>query len=346
MLHPPPFPTGYHFLLSHLTSVGTPDTPLATYERATWPHLQRLAATTPAAGIHFQRTVCYSRDRDNDPASTTWIRERSQKAPWFANVLPDFKVISSPSDADARHQQFPLGMDYATSFTSVCINTPLYLSYLTSRCLALGVRFRRAVVSHISHVAALHHAGHTAVVVNCAGLGARTLGGVEDLKMYPIRGQIVLVRNGPGVMADTSGSSDAPDELTYVMQRGAAGGTVLGGCYQPGRWESQPDPELALRIMRRAVEMCPGMVEDAGNVDKTKEGKKGVEALSIVRHGVGLRPAREGGIRVEREKLEGTWCVHQYGHGGAGYQSSFGSAERAVQLVEECIEERTGSAKL
>jgi glycine/D-amino acid oxidase-like deaminating enzyme len=31
-------------------------------------------------------------------------------------------------------------------------------------------------------------------VVVCAGLGARSLGGVEDKDMYPIRGQTVIIR--------------------------------------------------------------------------------------------------------------------------------------------------------
>lgn len=31
-------------------------------------------------------------------------------------------------------------------------------------------------------------------VMVCTGLGARTLGGVEDTAMYPIRGQTVLLR--------------------------------------------------------------------------------------------------------------------------------------------------------
>jgi len=64
-----------------------------------------------------------------------------------------------------------------------------------------------------------------------------------------------------------------------------SGGTVLGGCYQKNNWDPLPDPNLANRIMKRAIELAPQLV---------KEGQ-GVEGLDIIRHGVGLRPLREGG---------------------------------------------------
>lgn len=82
--------------------------------------------------------------------------------------------------------------------------------------------------------------------------------------------------------------------------------------------------------MKRCVDLCPALTDG-----------KGIEALSIIRHGVGLRPVREEGPRVEREIIEGIRVVHQYGHGGFGYQSSYGSAKAAVMLVEECLGERS-----
>ena len=60
---------------------------------------------------------------------------------------------------------------------------------------------------------------------------------------------------------------------------------------------------------------------------------KGIEHLDIIRHGVGLRPEREGGPRIEKEKIDGTWVVHNYGHGGSGYESSYGCSQVAVKLV-------------
>lgn len=43
-------------------------------------------------------------------------------------------------------------------------------------------------------------------------------------------------------------------------------------------------------------------------------GGKGIEALDIVRHNVGLRPSRTGGPRVEIENLSGVGLIiHNYG---------------------------------
>ena len=86
------------------------------------------------------------------------------------------------------------------------------------------------------------------------------------------------------------------------------------------------DPNLANRIMQRAVDICPALT-----------GGKGIDHLSIIRHGVGLRPLRTSGVRLEKEKIQGVWTVHNYGHGGFGYQSSYGCSQVAAQLVDEAM---------
>ena len=78
--------------------------------------------------------------------------------------------------------------------------------------------------------------------------------------------------------------------------------------------------------MQRAVKLCPKLTNG-----------RGIEHLDIIRHGVGLRPIREGGTRVEREVIEDVAVVHNYGAGGAGYQSSYGCAQAAVDLIHECF---------
>jgi D-amino-acid oxidase len=239
--------------------------------------------------------------------------------PWFQDVVPDFRVLPV--------KNLPPGVDSASAFTSVCINTAIYLPYLVGQCLKNGVIVKRAVLEHISDAAKLHHSGKEAdLIVNCTGLLASKLGGVMDKAVIPVRGQIVLVRNEPGVMCTVSGTDDGEDEMCYIMQRAAGGGTILGGTYMKGSWESQPCPNMALRIMRRAVEVCPQLT-----------GGKGIEALDVIRHGVGLRPLRLLGVRIEKEKIGGTWVVHNYGHGGWGYQGSYGCSEGVVELVDEAL---------
>ena len=78
--------------------------------------------------------------------------------------------------------------------------------------------------------------------------------------------------------------------------------------------------------MKRAIGICPSLTNG-----------KGIEHLDIIRHGVGLRPVRIGGTRVEKEKINDVWVVHNYGHGGYGYQSSYGCSQAVVKLVEEVL---------
>ena len=93
----------------------------------------------------------------------------------------------------------------------------------------------------------------------------------------------------------------------YLFPR-TGGDTILGGSYQVGNSSPDPDPELAKRIMKRCIALCPSLV---GNRDV------GIEALDVVRHGVRLRPCRKAGIRLEKEVLDvGAVVVHNYGHGG------------------------------
>lgn len=74
----------------------------------------------------------------------------------------------------------------------------------------------------MAEAASAHHSGEKAdVVVNCTGLSSRTLGGVQDEKLYPVRGQIVLLRNDPGQMSTVSGTDDGHDETTFIMPRAA-----------------------------------------------------------------------------------------------------------------------------
>jgi D-amino-acid oxidase len=241
-------------------------------------------------------------------------------SPWYKDLLPDFRVLAK--------EELPLGMASGTAFTSVCINTPMYLSYLMGQCLLNGATIKRAVLTNISDAMSMHSAfPKVDVVINCTGLLASQLGGVMDKSVYPIRGQVVVVRNDPGTMMCTSGTDDGPDETCYIMTRAAGGGTVLGGTYMEGSWESQPDPNQAVRIMKRAVELCPALT-----------GGKGIKALSVIRHGVGLRPGRKGGVRIEKEKIGDLWIVHNYGHAGWGYQGSYGCSERVVELVKEILE--------
>lgn len=294
------------------------------WELDTWPALKEITEKYPEAGIHFRDTLIYNRKKDQETETGKWFSELTQPNPWYKDVVPDFKSV--PSDRLAP------GVDSGQEFTSVCINTAIYLPWLVGQCVKNGAVFQRAVFKHIADAANAHHTGQKAdVVINCTGLSSKTLGGVLDDKMYPARGQIVVVRNDPGPMMSTSGTDDGEDQALYIMTRAAGGGTILGGSYQKHNWSGIPDMNLANRIMKRCIDICPSLV---------KEGQ-GIEGLDIIRHGVGLRPLREGGTRIEKDKVDGVAIVHNYGHGGFGYQASFGCAYSAVSLVKEILQSKS-----
>ena len=259
---------------------------------------------------------------DTGPFSGTFDDEN----PWWAALFPDFHAIAA--------DDLPPGVASGSEWTSVCINPPLYLAWLVGQCRAAGVVLRRARLQHISEAAALHDGPAAAadLVVNCTGLLASRLGGVADASVVPARGQTVLVRNAlePMIAFD---DGRVEGEVCYAMCRASGGGTVLGGTFQLGNWDAAPDPRVAERIMARVVAVHPQLRG------------QGVEVLDVVRHQVGLRPYRKGGVRVEREKIEGRWVVHNYGHGGWGYQGSYGCAERVVELVEEIVAEMDAVAE-
>ncbi|MEO7965261.1 MAG: FAD-dependent oxidoreductase [Gemmatimonadaceae bacterium] len=58
-----------------------------------------------------------------------------------------------------------------------------------------------------------------------------------------------------------------------------------------------------------------------------------VDMSRLVRSTVGLRPYRNGGFRLEAERLDGKQLIHLYGHGGGGMTLSWGTANLAVGLM-------------
>ncbi|OIW28787.1 nucleotide-binding domain-containing protein [Coniochaeta ligniaria NRRL 30616] len=294
------------------------------WERNTWPVLKKLAEEVPAAGIHFQKTRVLRRKKDavaDDAVGPLYDDSLFSPNPWYATLFDDYRKLAD--------DELPDDIIAGCEFTSVCMNTAVYLPWLVGQCVTLGAVFRRTVLKHISEAAVMSHTGSKAdIVINASGLLACRLGGVMDSAVYPIRGQIVVVRNEAPIMLTTSSTDDGEEELLYTMTRAVGGGTILGGTYAKGNWDANPDPNIAIRIMKRAVEAQPELT-----------GGKGIEALSVIRHGVGLRPGRTGGVRIEKEVIDGTPVVHNYGHAGWGYQGSYGCAEGVVELVDQIITE-------
>ncbi|WP_255947899.1 FAD-dependent oxidoreductase [Streptomyces odontomachi] len=219
-------------------------------------------------------------------------------APWWADAAPDLALLG--------RAQLPPGFADGYSFTQAVIDMPMYLAYLLDRFLAHGGELLHARLSSLTEAAR-----YGDVVVNCCGLGAREL--CDDPATYPVRGQWLRVDN-PGidrVLADF----DHPDGDAYIIPHRHS--CILGGTADENAWDETPGDEVSARIRRRCTELDPRLA--------------GARALE---QRVGLRPVRRGGVRLELDTLaDGTPCVHNYGHGGAGVTLSWGCADEVTDLV-------------
>ncbi|WP_415923470.1 FAD-dependent oxidoreductase [Streptomyces sp. WI03-4A] len=184
------------------------------------------------------------------------------------------------------------------------IDMPAHLAWLRGRLAEAGGTVREREVTDLTAVPA-------GAVVNCTGLGARSL--VPDPAVRPVRGQLVLVEN-PGITTWFTSVDHASDASTYFFPQPA--GLVLGGTAEEDAWSPEPDPATAAAIVERCAAVRP---EIAG--------------ARILAHRVGLRPARDA-VRLERGPLpDGRTLVHNYGHGGAGVTVAWGCAREAAALA-------------
>ncbi|OWZ65977.1 hypothetical protein AYX15_02650 [Cryptococcus neoformans] len=254
----------------------------------------------------------------------------------------------------------PPAIDHAVSFTSLTITPSVYLNRLLKQISSLSNgqvkihRFHLPSLSFLSHPSIKALIGHepTAGVIVCVGLGALVLGGVNDSLMYPTRGQVVKVR-APWVRSGYTrqiGSLNGGEggERTYVIPR-ANGEIILGGTREEGDWYPYPREATTKDILRRAMEICPSLCPAnlvaqplSGTDDRSSTFSSNEQSPSyenpldslVIDSLVGFRPSRKGGIRLERgpDLDENTVVIYNYGHGGAGWQSSWGTAEETVAL--------------
>ncbi|MGW1171390.1 NAD(P)/FAD-dependent oxidoreductase [Streptomyces sp. NPDC002550] len=188
------------------------------------------------------------------------------------------------------------------------IDMPVHLAWLRERLAKAGGVVEAREVTDLAGVPA-------PVVVNCTGLGARSL--VPDPAVRPVRGQLVVVEN-PGIttwFTSVDHSSDHSCETsTYFIPQ--PGGLLLGGTAEEDDWSLEPDPATAAAIVARCAAVRPEIAR-----------------ARILDHRVGLRPARHA-VRLERQPLpDGRVLVHNYGHGGAGITVAWGCAREAAGLA-------------
>ncbi len=220
--------------------------------------------------------------------------------PWWKPAVPSFR----------RATKADLKPGYVDGYV---IDVPLmepaaYLPYLEQRFTDGGGTID-VVPGGIDDLRALE----APLIVNCTGLGARTL--CDDDALYPIRGQVVRVTN-PGL---SRGLDDdyGPLALTYIIPRG--NDVILGGTAEKGVWDDAPSDETTDAILERACTLEPRL-RDATVLDAR----------------AGLRPGRDV-VRLEAERIGDGVIIHNYGHGGAGYTLAWGCADEIVALARQTV---------
>lgn len=240
-------------------------------------------ARTPGTGVSLAEALEVFRHDAEDP--------------WWRGCVVHFRR--------ARPDELLPGCISGYVFETVVAETGIYMDYLLRRFREAGGQVVQRVVPSLAE--ALRE---TSVVVNCAGLGARTL--VGDDTLYPIRGQLVRVAPPPvdRIILD----EDDPLGVTYIVPRSTD--CILGGTADVGNWSLEPDVAAAEAIIERCSRLAPE-----------------VRNSRVVEHLVGLRPGRPA-VRLEAEPQPGGGLVvHNYGHGGAGVTLSWGCAEEVVSLL-------------
>ncbi|BGP29483.1 D-amino acid oxidase [Rhodotorula toruloides] len=259
---------------------------------------------------------------------------------WYKDITPNYRPLPS-SECPPNS----IGVTYDT----LSVHAPKYCQYLARELQKLGATFERRTVTSVEQ--AFEGAD---LVVNATGLGAKSIAGIDDQAAEPIRGQTVLIKSP--CKRCTMDSSD-PSSPAYIIPR-PGGEVICGGTYGVGDWDLSVNPETVQRILKHCLRLDPSISSDGT-----------IGGIEVLRHNVGLRPARRGGPRVEAERIvlpldrtksplslgkgsaraakeKEVTLVHAYGFSSAGYQQSWGAAEDVAQLVDEAIQRYHGGVRM
>ncbi|KEQ90822.1 hypothetical protein AUEXF2481DRAFT_9098 [Aureobasidium subglaciale EXF-2481] len=279
------------------------------WDRVTYHRFKELTSRTAEVGIYSMPiTAIY----DSKIEDASVLSETTGKI-WYDELGDGAKMLPK--------NQLPAGAKFGYDFSTFVIDTQVYLPWLQGEARRQGIEIRRGMFDSLDELFTLFPTA--SAYFNCSGLGAYSLKGVEDKNVYPTRGQIMLVESPKTPMTRMYFRSPqrVNKDTTYVFPRGPHNGVVLGGIRLDNDWSGEVDIELAEDIKQRCCALAPEL------------GKP--EDLKVLYHGVGLRPSRKGGPRLEREHFGKHLVIHSYGAGGAGYQASWGMAKGAVDLLQK-----------
>jgi len=211
------------------------------------------------------------------------------------------------------------------------VNTAKFLPWLKELTKLKGVRFFKERVETLDS-----HCRECSVVVNCTG-GWSTWLTVDPL-LVGYQGVLVEVPGEPFgdelLFCEKGNSQDFP---AYIVPQTVR--TILGGTLQPrtdagSRWEPGNTtlwtPSKA--DIQDVIDRCRSLVPNAPDVGQNYKAT------------AALRPRRQGSPpRIEAELNDDAVIIHNYGHGGSGITTFWGSAMLAYKLYKQSLSKTRGS---
>jgi D-amino-acid oxidase len=232
-----------------------------------------------------------------------FLRDTQAGRPVFAwkRLVPYFAWLDRDS--------LPSGVSDAYEVDVPLADMAVFLPWLEHRVRALASDVRITRVEDMEETGAGVDA-----VVNCSGLSAGAL--ARDRTVYPLWGQIVRVAKPDG-LDRFIGDDDNPAGMAYVIPR--THDVVLGGTATLDAEGSDISDTATDAILSRCSALIPA-----------------ISTSHVLEVCVGARPCRQGGVRLEVERLRsGTPLIHNYGHGGSGVTLSIGCALEVTSLVNQ-----------
>lgn len=211
------------------------------------------------------------------------------------------------------------------------IDTDKAMHWLMSLIKAKGARFitEEITTDLLSIENSLRARFRADAIINCSGLASHVL--ASDPKCYPLRGGLLRFANDgksfPKLNHALSISADATatGEIIFIVPRDNDT-LIVGGFAEPDQWSltNNINSPIVRRMHERAIAFLPAL--------------KNAKLDPVYPFAQGLRPARMGNVRLEKELRNPDSCIiHSYGHGGSGWSFSFGCAAEVVNMLGETV---------
>ena len=238
----------------------------------------------------------------DDPHSGVSMIELRQFSRTGEIPIPDWSISLGASAVAAALCAAPFKSGFVMNVP--LMDTTIYLPYLATRFVAGGGMITSGVCfENLEDVDRDFD-----LVINCAGIGARSL--VRDVDLEPHRGQVAIVPKIDN-LACAIVCDDAP--LMYAIPR-------TNDCVFGGTNELSDDLAIDPKSTQRIVAECTRVLK--------------IDNPPLLAERIGIRPYRKSGVRLERAQLhDGRSVIHNYGHGGSGFTLSWGCAEEVFALA-------------